>query len=383
MYDRIIARVTRTPWALQPEKLGEIADLLRFRANGGRLTAEEIKARIGDAPDSPSPSRVERTIAVIPVFGVITHRANSFESFSGGTSTEMLGKYIRRAAADESVKSIILDVSSPGGTVDGLPELAAEIVAAKKMKPVVAHANALAASSAYWLASQATEFVVTPSGRVGSIGVYLLTEDLSEHLAKEGIKINAISAGDHKLDGAPWEPMSAETRAFLQKQVDAVYGDFVKAVAAGRRVTQATVKETFGQGRVFHSDEALKLGMVDAVETFDETVARLMKKGMRSTGRAMADAITIPIAATAEAAAAAAEAFGSAFPVADDVAPGAQAAADEATTTSADDRDELTAAAEAVTSDVAASAEAERLAAAQRAADADYIATGLRIAERQ
>src|SRR4051812_40895851 len=218
MYDRIIAHVTRTPWAILPEKLNAIADLLRFRANGGRLSAEEIQARIGDTQDSPSPSRVERTIAVIPVFGTIMHRANSFEAMSGGTSTEMLGKYIRRAAADGTVKAIVLDISSPGGTVEGLPELAADILAARKAKPIVAHANALAASAAYWLGSQASEFVVTPSGYVGSIGVYMLTEDMSEYLAKEGIKINAISAGEHKLDGAPWEPMSDETRGFLQRQ---------------------------------------------------------------------------------------------------------------------------------------------------------------------
>lgn len=292
MYDRIIARAMRTPWALDPTKLAVIADLLRFRASGGRLTAEEIKARIGDAPDQPKPSqRDDGAIAVIPIFGVITHRANSFDAMSGGTSTELLGKYIRKAVADDRVKSILLDISSPGGEVSGVPELAAEIAAAAKVKTVVASSNALAASAAYWLGSQASEFVVTPSGSVGSVGVYMLTEDLSAYLEKEGIKINAISAGVNKLEGAPWEPLSEETRAFLQGQVDTVYAEFVRAVASGRGVTIATVQDTFGQGRVFDAKQALKLGMVDAIEAMDGTLARMIKKapkGYRSRTGALA-----------------------------------------------------------------------------------------------
>lgn len=308
MYDRIIARAMRTPWALDPTKLAVIADLLRFRASGGRLSAEEIKARIGDAPDQPKPSqRDDGAIAVIPIFGVITHRANSFDALSGGTSTELLGKYVRKAVADDRVKSILLDISSPGGEVSGVPELAAEIAAAAKVKTVVASSNALAASAAYWLGSQASEFVVTPSGSVGSVGVYMLTEDLSAYLEKEGIKINAISAGVNKLEGAPWEPLSEETRAFLQGQVDSVYAEFVRAVASGRGVTIATVQETFGQGRVFDAKQALKLGMVDAIEAMDGTLARMIKKapkGYRSRTSAVVGESILPLATLGEIAAA-------------------------------------------------------------------------------
>lgn len=369
MYDRIIARVTRTPWAILPEKLGEIAELLRFRAAGGRLTADEIQARLGDTPDAPGPTRVERTVAVIPVYGTIVHRAGSFEAFSGGTSAEMLGKYIRRAVQDETVKAIVLDVASPGGTVTGVPELAAEIMAARKVKPVIASANGLAASAAYWLASQASEFVVTPSGQVGSIGVYLLTEDISEHLAKEGVRINAISAGDHKLEGAPWEPMSDETRAFLQGQVDETYADFIKAVAAGRKVTQATVKEKFGQGRVYKADEALKRGMIDRIETFDETIARLLKQNVTHTRGQRADGMlgASTIAAETDVASPVLVEAGMAAEAIDIPADGA--ALIEATAV-------VTAEPETIVQP------AVEEAAARLVADQDYIDAGIRIAER-
>ena len=382
MYDRLMSRAMRTLWALEPSKLAILADLLRFRASGGRLTAEEIQARIGEPPPAPTPSKRDGAIAVIPVFGLITHRMNSFEAMSGGTSTELLGKYIQRAVADDGVKSILLDIASPGGSVEGLPELAALIAAAAKVKTVVATANAQACSAAYWLGSQASEFVVTPSGHVGSIGVYMLTEDLSEHLAKEGIKINAISAGEHKLDGAPWEPLDDETRAFLQAQVDAVYADFVRAVASGRSVSVATVNEQFGQGRVFNAKQAVKLGLVDAIETFDETVARMMKKapkGYRS--RAVAEGDGLPIVALGDAAIEAAADFEEAFSGVDLASgPDATGTVVIGPDTTVVEASEPTVAEDAA--DLEAEADARAAATREEAAAKDYIDAGIRIAER-
>jgi signal peptide peptidase SppA len=390
MYDRLISLAMRTPWALEPSKLAVIADLLRFRASGGRLSAEEIQARIGDAPEQPRPSTKDGLIAVIPIFGVITHRANSFDAMSGGTSAELLGKYIRKAVNDDSVKAILLDISSPGGEVSGIPELAAEIAAAAKVKTVVASSNALAASAAYWLGSQATEFVITPSGYVGSIGVYLLTEDLSEHLAKEGIKINAISAGDNKLEGAPWEPMSDETRAFLQTRVDGVYAEFVRAVASGRSVSKATVEADFGQGRVFNAKEALKRGMVDAIETMDGTIARLVKKapkGYRS--RTAASAETIATLATLGEIAAAKQAdveveiaeslVHTSIPVSDALAAAMPTSMDATAPLEAVAED---IGADPIAADAGAVVETPAVDPSQLAADQDYIDAGIRIAER-
>lgn len=282
-YTRLIRAAMQQPWAITPAMAATIADILRFRASGGRLTAEELQARIGAADDSGrSTVRRQGLVAVLPIWGVIANR--TFEASSGMTSAEALGRALRAAVNDEEVSAILLDISSPGGTVDGVPELAAEILNARKVKPVVAIANAMAASAAYWLGSQADELVVTPSGQVGSIGVYMLFEDWSEHLAKEGVKYQPISAGDHKLEGAFWEPMSEETRAHFQASVDNVYAEFLKAVAKGRNTTVADVKKNFGGGRVFDAKDALARGMVDRVETFDQTIARLMKAPRRSGG---------------------------------------------------------------------------------------------------
>ena len=282
-YTRLIRAAMQQPWAITPAMAATITDILRFRAAGGRLTAEELQARIGAADDSGRGAvRRQGLVAVLPIYGVIANR--TFEASSGMTSAETLGRALRTAVNDEEVSAILLDISSPGGTVDGVPELATEIFNARKVKPVVAIANAMAASAAYWLGSQADQLVVTPSGQVGSIGVFMLFEDWSEHLAKEGIKYEPISAGDNKLEGAFFAPMSEETRAHFQASVDTVYADFLKAVARGRNTTVADVKKNFGSGRVFDATDALARGMVDRVETFDQTVARLMKAPRRASG---------------------------------------------------------------------------------------------------
>lgn len=290
-YERYLSRVTRQPWAITPEMFATLIDLMRFRASGHRLSDEEIQARVGDARERRQDRSQGGAVAVIAIHGVIAHRADSFSASSGGASTEAIGHAFRQAIADDGVKAILLDVDSPGGNVEGVPELADLIYQAKGRgtKRVVAHANAMAASAAYWLASQADELVVTPSGQVGSIGVYLLLEDLTAYLEKEGIKINAISAGENKLEGAPWEPLSDEGRAHLQGQVNAVYQQFIGAVARGRRTSQSNVRENFGQGRVYDAKDALKRGMVDAVETFDETLARLVNKRVTVSGGARAE----------------------------------------------------------------------------------------------
>lgn len=284
-YTRIIRRALSQPWALTPEYLTIVQDILRFRAHGGRLTADEIRARIGldDVDDAPAPTaRTAGAVAIVPFHGVIAHR--TFDASSGMTSTEMIGRMIDHAVADESVTSIIGDFSTPGGGVEGVPELGAKLFAARKKKYMVAHVNDLMASAGYWLGSQFTEIVSTPSGSAGSIGVYALHEDLSEMLANEGIKITAISAGDRKLEGAPWEPLDEDAKRHFQANVDRVYKEFLSAVARGRGLEVKVIEETFGQGRVYDAKEAKKRGMVDRIETLDETIARLSAGGRRASG---------------------------------------------------------------------------------------------------
>jgi len=216
-----------------------------------------------------------RAIAVLPLLGPISQRAGLMTALFGGSSTERFGRMLDETAADASVGAIVLEVDSPGGSVAGVPELAVKVAAAKAKKPVVAVANGMMASAAYWIGSQASELVVTPSGEVGSIGVWSMHTDLSEALAKEGVKVTLISAGPHKTELNPYEPPSLEALEYEQQQVDRYYGEFVDAVADGRRKTAATVRKEMGGGRLVGPKAALAAGMADRVATIETTIRRL------------------------------------------------------------------------------------------------------------
>ncbi len=224
-------------------------------------------------------------VAVIHIHGPITQRNSLMSMIFGGTSTLGISAALRQALADPDVGSILLDIDSPGGTVSGVPELAAEILAARGSKSIVAVANSFAASAAYWIASAADEIVVTPSGEVGSIGVVAVHMEQSRRLEKEGITPTIMRAPANKFGGNPFEPLSEETRDHIQSQVDEFHAMFVAAVAKGRGVGVGQVRGGFGQGRVVLAKEAVKLGMADRVATIEQTVARMMggrRGGMRA-----------------------------------------------------------------------------------------------------
>jgi signal peptide peptidase SppA len=276
-YDHVVMEVFRKPWAILPEKLQVIAELVALRVSGGRLSEEDIRARLEAAAISAGPRSQQSygAIAVIPIHGMISPRANMMSQVSGGTSIDKLTAQFRQARADASVKAIVFDVDSPGGSVEGIPELAEEIYKSRSQKKSVAIANGMAASAAYWLASAAGELVVVPSGQVGSIGVFMAHEDISKAMEQEGVKVTLISAGKYKTDGSEIEPLSESAREDMQGKVDAFYGMFVKGVARGRRASQDDVRGGFGQGRMVLAADAVKAEMADRVATMDDTLARL------------------------------------------------------------------------------------------------------------
>lgn len=278
-FDLLTRYVRETPWAIMPEMLAVIADVVAFRAAGGRLSAEEIRERIGVESFAQRPARatVKGAVAVLGLRGVIAHRVEALSDVSApaGTSTQLFTQRFREALADDGIGKILIDVDSPGGSVDGVPELADEIFRSRGRKPVVAVVNTLGASAAYWIASAADEIVMTPSGQVGSIGVFTAHEDKSAFFEKMGIKTTLISAGQHKAEGNPFEPLDDDARDHLQSRVDAFYGMFVDAVARGRGVEPVNVRGGFGRGRMVGAAHALEVGMIDRVATFDETLAGL------------------------------------------------------------------------------------------------------------
>jgi ClpP class serine protease len=144
------------------------------------------------------------------------------------------------------------------------------------VKPIFAVANTMACSAAYHIASQATEMSVTPSGYVGSIGVYMLHVDYSSMLEEAGITETYVFAGRRKVEGNDSQPLGDEAKAAWQAEVDDIYARFVADVAAGRGVDEATVRsEQWGEGSVLLARQAVAVGMCDQVETLEQASDRL------------------------------------------------------------------------------------------------------------
>lgn len=285
-YDHVLRAVRETPWAVRLETLGVIQEVIGRRVTGDALSESEIVARLdAAAPRRDGTVSSVGSVAVLSLFGVMMPRASLMTQMSGGASTEAFAQELQGLIEDDTVDTILLNIDSPGGMTDLVPETAALIRSGRDRKPIVAIANTDAASAAYWLASQATELVVTPSGSVGSIGVYAAHQDVSQKLERDGIRTTLISAGRYKVEGNAFEPLSEEARAALQAKVDTFYGMFVADVAAGRGVTTDAVTAGFGEGRMVTADAAVTAGMADRVATLDETLARLTGQPPRTRGR--------------------------------------------------------------------------------------------------
>lgn len=285
---RVIEQLTSTPWAIDVAKLEEIQGLLELRATGQLFTAEELRERLGAAgvdramdsdDESEEPYALTADgVAVIPLYGVMTPRANMVSRFSGGTSTSLFTAAVREAAADPNVKAIVLDVDSPGGVVQGTEEAAQAVRAARAVKPVIAVATNEMCSAAYYVGSAAADVVASPSAMVGSIGVYTIHIDRSRAYENAGVKPTLIRAGKFKADGIDIQPLGEQARETIQERVDYAYTMFTAAVAANRGVSPQTVVEKFGGGKVFYAAKAVEAGLADRVGTLDQVLAELGAK---------------------------------------------------------------------------------------------------------
>jgi signal peptide peptidase SppA len=282
---KLLAEFYSAYWALDAATFQAMDMVINRWATGARLSPEEIRAAVGDAPQAVADRRAAAAasggggVAVLPVYGVLTHRGHSAQQVSTSlASTEIITSQVRALVRDPGVAAVVMDFDSPGGSVLGVQELGDAIYALRGEKPIVGVANATAASGAYWAISQCDEVVVTPSGWVGSIGVLRSHRDLSAALEKAGVKEEYIFAGANKAEGNPTGPMSDATRAHFQAQTDAYYAMFTKAVARGRGAGLDQVRsEAWGQGRMVLAADAVKVGLADRVDTFENTLARLGK----------------------------------------------------------------------------------------------------------
>lgn len=276
--------IMTAPWAIIPDKLHEIRSVYETHMKGEKIDLKELKtAKAGlvallEDPDIARGYSIDRGVAVIPVYDILTKNRTFFSYLFGGTSMRDIGDAFRAAIADQDVHSIVLRVDSPGGTVDGTEELASSILDARGRKPVVALADGMMASAAYWIASAADQiFIAGETVQVGSIGVVGTHVDVSKQDEMFGEKWTEITAGKYKRIASMHKPLSDEGRAYLQGQIDDIYRVFVDSIAENRGRSVDQILEA-ADGRIFIGRKAIEVGLVDGMSTLDDIITRLKEE---------------------------------------------------------------------------------------------------------
>jgi len=266
----LASRLFGTPLLIHRPKLDVILSVVGQRIGMADVPAMPMMdmAAFQRAPLAAAPEG----IAVIPIHGSMVKRSLGVEAASGLTSYGDIAAMLDAALADPQVSGILLDIDSPGGEASGSFELARRVREVAAQKPVWAVANDAAYSAAYAIAASAQRLFVTETGGVGSIGVIALHVDQSVKDAKEGYHFTAITAGAHKNDYSPHEPLSDAAKTELQGEVDRLYAIFTEHVAAMRGLDLAAVRAT--EAGLYFGTNAVAQGLADGVQTLEATLSQ-------------------------------------------------------------------------------------------------------------
>ncbi|WP_338481583.1 S49 family peptidase [Wolbachia endosymbiont (group A) of Nomada hirtipes] len=209
-------------------------------------------------------------IAIIRIYGVLTKKTEAFDHILDMTSYENIHEEIESALGDKSIETILLDIDSPGGEVNGVFDLADFIYESRTKKRIIAIANDDAYSAAYAIASSAEKVFVSRTSGVGSIGVIASHIDQSRFDERQGIKYTTIFAGSRKNDLNPHEPMTSESLESLQKEVGRLYEMFLQLIARNRGLSMEKIRST--EAGLYFGGKAVEIGLADGVTTFFEFI---------------------------------------------------------------------------------------------------------------
>ena len=273
-----VTDILNQPWAITPEKLEAMCAVYERHAAGVSLDAAAIKAAIGDTRGSSSgeaPYTVQNGVAIIPVEGVLAKKMNLFTAISGGASTQMLTDAVNTAIADPLVHSLVLDIDSPGGEVDGTVQIADAV--ASSPKPTAAWVDGLGCSAAMWIAAQCDIiYAASPTTEVGSISVVMTHTDRSKANESKGLKLTHITTGKYKRMLSGDAPLSQDGLAYGQGKLDFLHTMFVDAVASGRGLSADQVQSTMAEGQTFYAQQAIDIGLIDGIASLDDVIQSLV-----------------------------------------------------------------------------------------------------------
>jgi protease-4 len=215
-------------------------------------------------------SAVENKVAVIPLSGPVQSEAGGFLFFTGSAITpQLVRSQLDKARADWSVKAVVLQIESPGGSVAACQEILTQIE--KMDKPIVVSFGAIAASGGYYIASKADKIIALPGTLTGSIGVISQIPNIEGLYDKLGIEVEVFKGGKYKDMYAGIRELVPEERELMQKMTDQFYDQFVITVAEGRGLSEEKVR-SLATGQLYTGNQAKELGLVDELGGLDAAI---------------------------------------------------------------------------------------------------------------
>lgn len=258
-HTHLLNAVFSQPWLVTPSAHNAVANLVKAHVFNPQAKQREGTDICGGAVQLESMT-VEDGVAFIPVGGVIGRKLTGFEKGAGAVDVYDVEEDLDEAEDDPRVTAIFLVFDSPGGMVNGTPELAERIE--QSGKPVYAWVSGMACSAAYWLACACDGIFATKTAEVGSVGVYIPWIDESKAFDNAGLVSDPITSGPLKALGFPGTSLTPEQRQYLQDSVDSLAAQF-KGYVNQRRGGE--VPDEMMQGQSIMAEDALAVGMVDAV----------------------------------------------------------------------------------------------------------------------
>lgn len=257
------ALLLKQPWLILPDSLRAMTS-----------AAQTFFSKPVELPQPVQSSllSVEDGVGVVAMSGPMIRKPDLLSQILfNATDTEEITAAVREAANRPDIEAVFLDIDSPGGTVTGTPELAQAVVDAGKQKPVYAFSSGLMCSAAYWVASQAQAVYVTPSARVGSIGVIQPIIDDSEAFKNAGLKVEVFAAGKFKGIGMPGVSLTDPQRECIQSNIEETAADFHTAVLSrGRKIPPEAM-----EGQDFSGKQAQRMNLAGVVRDRSDALSRL------------------------------------------------------------------------------------------------------------
>ena len=267
------ARFSNSPVMVSADRADWMSNCLNMLADEMPKLKEAMSDDYWPEEDSwastVKPYKVENGTLTIPIRGVLLHDF-AYQAWDYATGYTYIQKAWERGMADPAVQRIALRINSGGGEVAGNFDMVDRMFATKE-KPVHAFVDEHAYSAAFSIASLADRIIVPRTGGVGSVGVVTAHADRSKAMDENGVKITFIFAGDHKVDGNPYEPLPEDVKNRMQARINGLYDIFVSTVARNLGIGEDAVRAT--QALTYSAEEAISVGFAHEIRAIDEALA--------------------------------------------------------------------------------------------------------------